>query len=109
MEKLVQGAPRPNAACRVVIVNGTELPLTAVCIKWLLAHRLAPGATSASRECPTSEEIEFQFGERESAHDDILWARPSLGLRRARSYRIEVRGPAAAPSFRVHESEGDGS
>ena len=86
-----------------MIVNQTELPLTAVCIKWLLANQLAPGATSASSACPTSEDIEFQFAEQGCAYDDILWAGPSLGLRRARSYRIEVQGPAAAPSFRVDE------
>ncbi len=105
MEKIVSKVPELKRSCRVRIRNHTDLPLTAVCIKWLLAHRLAPGAESEWVNCPVGEGIEFQFAEKDTVYEDILWAVPTFPFRGGHHYRIIVEGPPSAPVFDVTEEK----
>lgn len=102
-EEMERVAHTVNRTARLSIVNHTDLPLTAVCVKWLLANGLSPGGVSSWSNCPIRESIEFQFAEEGTPYEQILWANPTFDFVGGHCYRITVAGNSSAPSFSVEE------
>ena len=84
--------PTPNRPCSVVFVNRTELPLTAVSLKFTVANRLDPGGESSPSNCPSGETIEVQLARDETPYEAIEWTVVDYTFVAGSSYRIVVSG-----------------
>ncbi len=99
---MIRAAPTPFRPCFVTITNQVDAVITAVCVKWMLANRLATGATSPKSRCPCGERIEFHLeeaGDESGLHGE--WAYFDGELKSGREYLIVLSGPATCPSFDV--------
>lgn len=84
----------------MVITNHTELPLTAVCFKLLLADRLPPGASTPAVPILRRDAIEFQWHEDPNVPPEI-WASYDFERRLGVTYSLVVAGTSHTPSFHL--------